>query len=172
MLCPICSEDFQQTEARCPDCGCGLVPASLDTLDGGAPSDTGAELVELCRPRLYSLAMLIQQILEQNGVTAIVPGANAFSVMPHLAFSGEMRVMVSVDQLEYARQLYSAYFESDSDTQYDSQCYSNADYNPELESTADEAEYEHEASYTDERHDDYDDEYDDDYDDEYDGEEF
>jgi hypothetical protein len=128
MLCPICSEDFQQQEALCPDCGCGLVPASLDTtVDTRVTPDNSIELVELCRPRLYSLAMLIKQILEQNGVAAFVPGANAFSVMPHLAFSGEMRIMVSSDQFDYARQLYSAYFEGDSNTLYDSQCGSNAD---------------------------------------------
>ena len=146
MLCPICSEDFQHAEARCPDCGCGLVPASLDTPDAEAVPDGGAELVELCRPRLFTLAMLIQQILEQNGVTAFVPGANAFSVMPHLAFSGEMRVMVSRDQLEYARQLYTAYFEGDRDAHYDSQCDGFAGYDGEGDVDAVcEREYESEA---------------------------
>jgi hypothetical protein len=126
------------------------VPASLATPDGGAAPGGGAELVELCRPRLYSLAMLIQQILEQNGVAAIVPGANAFSVMPHLAFSGEMRVMVSSDQLEYARQLYSAYFESDSDTEYDSQCDGNAEYDAECDGIVDEEESGKDDPYNDE----------------------
>jgi len=90
--------------------------------------------------------MLIQQILEQNGVTAFVPGANAFSVMPHLAFSGEMRVMVSRDQLEYARQLYSAFFESDIDTDYDSQC-GNAEYASECDGKVDEEESGNNAPY-------------------------
>jgi|SRR5262244_2391585 len=112
MLCPICSEDFQHPEVACPDCGCGLVPASLDA-GAGTPvePDIRSEPVELCRPRLYSLAMLIKQTLEQNGVAAMVLGANAFSVMPHLAFSGEMRVIVNSQQLEYAREVYAAYFQ-------------------------------------------------------------
>lgn len=120
MLCPICSLDFQLQEDFCPDCGCGLVPASLEAgREFDSEPDNSAELAELCRPRLYSVAMLIKQMLEQNGVAAIVLGGNAFSVMPHLAFSGEMRVMVSASQLEYARELYSAYFQNDGDTDYD-----------------------------------------------------
>src|SRR5262245_27351979 len=119
MLCPICSGDFQLSEWLCPDCGCGLVPASVEAGDGAHPDpDNRSELVELCRPRLYSLAMLIKQTLEQNGVAAMVPGANAFSVMPHLAFSGELRVIVNSRQLEYARAIYVAYFQGDGDGHY------------------------------------------------------
>jgi hypothetical protein len=63
--------------------------------------------------------MLIKQTLDLNGVPAIVLGGNAFSVMPHLAFSGEMRVMVKGGQLAEARELYAAYFENDGETEYD-----------------------------------------------------
>ena len=124
MLCPICSADFQLAEANCPACGCGLIPASLESSpDPGPDSDTGTDsgptLVELCRPRLYSLAMLIKQTLDQNGVPAMVLGGNAFSVMPHLAFSGEMRVMVRRAQLERACELYAAYFQNEGETDYD-----------------------------------------------------
>src|SRR5215467_13402633 len=119
MLCPICSGDFQQTEPLCPACGCGLVPASI-VVEPKLQSDrqVGEALVELCRPRLYSVAMLIKQPLEQNGVAAIIPGANSFAIMPHLSFSGEMRVMVFADQLDYAREIYAAYFQGDGETNY------------------------------------------------------
>jgi hypothetical protein len=120
MLCPICSADFQLSEANCPACGCGLIPASLEAApELETDSDEGATLVELCRPRLYSLAMLIKQTLDQNGVPAMVLGGNAFSVMPHLAFSGEMRIMVSSAQLTQARELYEAYFQNDGETCYE-----------------------------------------------------
>jgi hypothetical protein len=110
------------------------VPASLDiTLDSRDVSDSKAALVELCRPRLYPVAMLIKQVLEQNGVPVAVPGANAFSVMPHLAFSGELRVMVGSDDLDYARQLYSAYFECDDDAQYGAVCDVDAQYDPDAQ---------------------------------------
>lgn len=119
MLCPICSADFQLPEAKCPACGCGLIPSSLDAaLEPEIDFGNEPKLVELCRPRLYSLAMLIKQTLDQNGVPAMVLGGNAFSVMPHLAFSGEMRVMVSESHLEYARELYAAYFQNDGDIDF------------------------------------------------------
>ena len=119
MLCPICSADFQLPEAYCPACGCGLVPASLETRPDPEPEvDDTLDLVELCRPRLYSLAMLIKQTLEQNGVLAMILGGNAFSVMPHLAFSGEMRILVDAAQLEYARKLYAAYFQNSGETDF------------------------------------------------------
>ena len=76
------------------------------------------EFVELCRPRLYPLAMLIKQKLEQNGVEVLVQGANAISVLPHLAIGGELRVLVDRGKLDYARALYQAYFEGDEDTDY------------------------------------------------------
>jgi hypothetical protein len=69
--------------------------------------------VELCRPRLYPVAMLIKQMLQGNDVTVLVQGGHSLSVMPHLAFGGELRVMVDSRQLEFARSLYKAYFESE-----------------------------------------------------------
>jgi len=124
MLCPICSCDFELPEESCPACGCGLVPASLDTgsntdtgvgAEGDVYAGIGADQAVLCRPRLYPVAMLIKQTLEQNGVPALVMGGNAFSIMPHLAFSGELRVLVNSAQLDFARQLYEAYFENDAE---------------------------------------------------------
>lgn len=62
--------------------------------------------------------MLIKQMLEQNGVAVMVQGGHSLSVLPHLAFGGEMRVMVDGEQLEFAQALYRAYFESDDDIDY------------------------------------------------------
>ncbi|HEY7547360.1 MAG TPA: hypothetical protein VID27_20865 [Blastocatellia bacterium] len=76
------------------------------------------EFVELCRPRTYPVAMLIKQMLEQNGVAAIVQGGHALSVLPQLVFGGELRVLVDSEEIEYARELYRAYFESDDDTDF------------------------------------------------------
>lgn len=76
------------------------------------------EFVELCRPKLIPVAQLIKQTLEQNGVPTIVQGGNALSLMPHLAFGGQLRVLVDREQLEFARQLYQAYFENQEDIDY------------------------------------------------------
>lgn len=121
MLCPICAEEFQVRVASCPGCGCGLIPSQL--VEGYAPpaerSDKRRiEFVELCRPRAYPVAMLVKQMLEQNGVAATVQGGQSMSMLPHLAFVGQLRIFVDKDQLDYARALYSAYFESDEEIDY------------------------------------------------------
>ena len=76
------------------------------------------QFVELCRPRLYPVAMLIKQTLETHDVSVIIQGGHSLSVMPNFAFMGEIRVLVESDQLEYARALYAAYFESDEEIDY------------------------------------------------------
>jgi hypothetical protein len=120
-LCPICSTGFKPQVVVCPNCGCGLVPSTLarQTASESKLMEKGAtRFVELCRPRDYPLAMLVKQMLEQNGIGVMVQGANAISVQPHLAFGGELRVMVDSQQLDFARQLYRAYFESDDEVDY------------------------------------------------------
>lgn len=114
MLCPICSGEFQPRVPLCPTCECTLVPVTLDentAREVEARCREAATFVELCRPRIYPVAMLIKQMLEQHDVVVLVKGGNSLSVMPHLAFGGELRVMVDGRQYELARSLYEAYFE-------------------------------------------------------------
>jgi hypothetical protein len=60
---------------------------------------------------MYPLAMLIKQTLEAHDVAVIVQGGNSLSLMPQLAFGGELRILVDSSQLEAAKSLYEAYFE-------------------------------------------------------------
>jgi hypothetical protein len=114
MLCPICGEEFDSPVDDCPACGCSLVPMTMDpAFPTPPPDETEIHLVELCRPRSYVVAMLIKQMLRQNGVAAMVQGEHSLSVQPHLAFGGEMRVLVEEQRLEFARDLYRAYFENE-----------------------------------------------------------
>ena len=102
--------------ALCPTCECDLVPMTLEQKAAGKVESGEREavrFVELCRPRLYPVAMLIKQMLHGNDVAVLVQGGHSLSVMPHLAFGGELRVMVDSRQLEFARSLYEAYFESE-----------------------------------------------------------
>jgi len=48
----------------------------------------------------------------------MIQGMHSLSVMPHLTFGGQLRVLVGSRQLDYARALYKAYFESDEETDY------------------------------------------------------
>jgi hypothetical protein len=105
----------------CPNCGCNLVPESLSEVSQitiTKKATNQIEFVELCRPKLIPVAQLIKQTLEQNGVMTIVQGGNALSLMPHLAFGGQLRVLVDSEQLDFARQLYQAYFENHEDIDY------------------------------------------------------
>ena len=83
-----------------------------------ATEERGVKFVELCRPQSYPEAMFIKETLEQNHVTVLIQGVHSLSLMPHLAFGGQLRVLVGRDQLEYAQALYKAYFESDEGTDY------------------------------------------------------
>ena len=121
MLCPICAGEFEVDASVCPTCEFKLVPSGLRE-DAVASEETGerrnVQFVELCRPLMYPVAMLVKQTLEQNGVTVMIHGEHSLSVQPHLVFGGQLRVLVPSDQLEFARDLYKAYFESDECAEY------------------------------------------------------
>ena len=120
-LCAICGREFDVTFSVCAGCGIQLVPGSLSqepTAVVASEQNRNVEFVELCRPWSVPEAMLIKQTLEQNHVAVMIRGMHSLSVMPHLAFGGQLRILVGSEQLEYACALYRAYFESDDDTDY------------------------------------------------------
>jgi hypothetical protein len=121
MLCTICGGEFETGAGVCASCGCRLVPSSLierSTRVVEVTEREEVEFVELCRPWNHPEAMLIKQTLEQNNVAVLIQGINSLSVMPHLAFGGQLRVLVGRRQLEYAQAVYKAYFEGDEETDY------------------------------------------------------
>jgi hypothetical protein len=79
---------------------------------------TKIEFVELCRPHTSPEAMFIKETLEQNNVAVMIQGMHSLSLMPYLAFGGQLRLLVARDQHEYAKALYKAFFESDEDSNY------------------------------------------------------
>src|SRR5258705_990970 len=121
MLCPICAGEFETPSGMCLSCGCVLVPSTLNEKAVGmnqAAEKREVDFVELCRPQSNPEAMFIKETLEQNNVAVLIQGVHSLSLMPHLAFGGQLRVLVGRDQLEYAQALYKAYFESDEGTDY------------------------------------------------------
>ncbi|HLF84218.1 MAG TPA: hypothetical protein VI837_08600 [Blastocatellia bacterium] len=122
MLCPICAGEFETQRGVCLSCGCVLVPSTLGEEPAGltqpAAENKEVEFVELCRPQTNPEAMFIKETLEQNNVAVMIQGMHSLSLMPHLAFGGQLRVLVGRDQFDYAQALYKAYFESDEGTDY------------------------------------------------------
>jgi hypothetical protein len=123
MLCPICAGEFETHTGVCMSCDCVLVPSTLSEepfgfAQTGTEKKKDLEFVELCRPQTNPEAMFIKETLEQNNVAVMIRGMHSLSLMPYLAFGGQLRVLVARDQLEYARALYKAFFESDEGTDY------------------------------------------------------
>ena len=123
MLCPICAGEFETQSGVCSSCGCMLVPSTITDEPVGLTQSTAGqkgkvEFVELCRPQTSPEAMFIKETLEQNHVAVMIQGMHSLSLMPYLAFGGQLRVLVARDQLEYARALYKAFFESDDESTY------------------------------------------------------
>lgn len=120
-LCSICGGEFETGAVLCAACGCRLVPSDLSEEAVRVTEDEKnreVDLVELCRPWTHPEAMLIKETLEQNNVAVLIQGMHSLSMMPHLAFGGQLRVLVERSQLAYATALFKAYFESDGETNY------------------------------------------------------
>ena len=122
MLCPICAGEYETQTGVCSTCGCVLVPSSLSEGGIGLPQTAtekkDLKFVELCRPQTHPEAMFIKETLEQNHVAVMIQGGHSLSLMPYLAFGGQLRLLVADDQLEYARALYKAYFDSEEGSDY------------------------------------------------------
>ena len=121
MLCPICAAEFETQAGSCSNCDFVLIPSTLNPETRGkieAVEKREVEFVELCRPASNPEAMFIKDTLEQNNVAVLIQGVHSLSLMPHLAFGGQLRVLVGRDQLEYAQALYKAYFESDEESHF------------------------------------------------------
>ena len=121
MLCPICAGEFETQGLSCIRCGCELVPSTMGEMPVFQDEVIEAqdlEFVELCRPQSNPEAMFIKATLEQNNIAVIIQGMHSISVMPHLAFGGQLRVLVGSEQLEYAKAIYKAYFENEEGIDY------------------------------------------------------
>ena len=124
MLCPICAGEFETQSFACVRCGCDLVPSSIGDLPSFPEEATrhrDVEFVELCRPQSNPEAMFIKATLEQNNITVVLQGIHSSWVMPHLAFGGQLRLLVDGEQLEFAKAIYKAYFESEEGIDYSSE---------------------------------------------------
>jgi hypothetical protein len=101
--CPSCRTEYQRGVKRCADCNAELV--NVLPPEGAEGDET--ELVQLAVFPNASEARLIQEILENNGIEAVLRGdtdpiGNVTGIGPAL--------LVEEGVLPQAREIYEAYF--------------------------------------------------------------
>lgn len=112
MFCPVCESEYQPGITRCPDDDTELV----ERLDS---SNTVRDHSEARFLPLHNLgspaeAEMINDILSQNGIRSVVQSGGADALSPLLSSTSPGAVIL-VDERDYdrARELYSAFFGSD-----------------------------------------------------------
>src|SRR5438094_6819393 len=112
MFCPVCEAEYEPGITRCADDGADLVESL--TPESGASDDSEARFVVLHTLSSPAEAEMVNDILRQNGVRAVVQaGANdAFSPV-FSAVSPGVAVLVDERDFDRARELYSSFFGED-----------------------------------------------------------
>lgn len=107
--CPNCRTEYQRSVKRCVDCNADLV----DALPPEGEADAETELVKLAVFPNAAEARLVQEILENNGIEAVLRGdtdpiGNVTGIGPAL--------LVEEIALPQAREIYEAYFAGGGDS--------------------------------------------------------
>jgi len=112
MFCPVCESEYEPGITRCPDDDVALVEKL--TPETGASDDSEARFVTLHTLSSPPEAEMVNDILRQNGIRAVVQsGANdAFSPV-FSATSPGVAVLVDERDLDRAREIYASFFGDD-----------------------------------------------------------
>ena|SRR5215813_11079624 len=112
MFCPVCEAEYQSGVTRCPDDDAELVERL--TAENVERDSSEARFVVLHNLSSPPEAEMVNDILRQNNVRSVVQsGANdAFSPVLS-AVSPGVAVLVDERDLDRARELYKAFFGSD-----------------------------------------------------------
>ena len=112
MFCPTCEAEYEPGITRCADDGAELVE-SLNTA-AGAHDDSEARFVALHTLSSPAEAEMVNDILRQNGIRAVVQSgaSDQFSPLFSVMAPGAV-VLVDERDLDRARELYASFFGDD-----------------------------------------------------------
>ena len=112
MFCPTCEAEYEPGITRCSDDGSELVE-SLSP-ESGAHDDSEARFVPLHTLSSPAEAEMVNDILRQNGIRAVVQSgaSDQFSPLFSVMAPGAV-VLVDERDLDRARELYASFFGED-----------------------------------------------------------
>ena len=112
MLCPICESEYEDGIGRCPDDGSELVKRL--TSETAAHDTSEAKFVQLHHLGSPAEAEMVNDILTQNGIRAVVKSGGADALSPLLSATSEGAVIL-VDERDFdrANELYASFFGAD-----------------------------------------------------------
>ena len=111
MFCPICESEYNPGIKHCPDDGAELVEQL--TPETAVHDNSDARFVTLHTLSSPAEAEMVNDILRQNGVRAVVQGAkDAFSSV-FSAVSPGVAVLVDERDLDRAQEIYASFFGDD-----------------------------------------------------------
>jgi hypothetical protein len=112
MFCPICESEYEPGITRCSDDGSELV--EFLTVESGAHDDSEARFVPLHTLSSPAEAEMVNDILRQNGIRAVVQSgaSDQFSPLFSVMAPGAV-VLVDERDLDRARELYASFFGED-----------------------------------------------------------
>src|ERR1700704_7217103 len=112
MFCPTCEAEYQPGITRCADDGAALVDNL--SVDDGASDESEARFVTLHTLSSPAEAEMVNDILRQNGIRAVVQSgaSDQFSPLFSVMAPGAV-VLVDERDLDRARELYASFFGED-----------------------------------------------------------
>lgn len=105
MYCPDCGSEYVEGIARCGECNVDLV-AELPKLEG-----TG-EPLRVVRIEDATSAPMIEELLRNNGIEAVLQGEITATTIPAAGELTEVRVWVKQSDAKRADEIIKAFFES------------------------------------------------------------
>ena len=112
MFCPVCESEYEAGVTRCPDDDTELVERL--TPENTLRDHSEARFVPLHNVGSPAEAEMVSDILQQNGIRAVVQsgGADAFAPLLSTTAPGAL-VLVDERDLDRAQEIYNSFFGSD-----------------------------------------------------------